>query len=92
MARQADYIRKKYAPLLDKTLQNALAHCIGKEFPRIGGPRIRRLCAAMILEIVTSHLRPREQLRHGQALWMAVHRDHPPHYPQRIADSELVPV
>jgi len=92
MSRQADYIRKKYAPLRDKTLQNALAHRIGKEFPRIGGPRIRQLCAMMILEVVTSHLRPREQLRHGQVLWMAVHRDHPPRYPQRIADSELIPV
>jgi len=92
MGRHVDYIRKKYAPLLDKTLQNALAHCIGKEFPRVGGRRIRRLCAAMILEVVTRHLVPREHLRHGQVLWTAVHRDHPPRRHQRIADSELVPV
>lgn len=92
MGRQVDYIRKKYSPLLDKTLQNALAHRIGKEFPRIGGPRIRQLCAEMILDVVTSHLRPREHLRHGQVLWMAVHRDHPLGRHQRIADSELVPV
>jgi len=92
MGRQVDYRRKKYAPLLDKTLQNALAHRISKEFPRIGGPRIRHLCAEMILEVVTSHLRPREHLCHGQVLWMAVHRDHPLRRHQRIADSELVPV
>ena len=92
MGRQVDYIRKKYAPLLDKTLQNALAHRIGKEFPRIGGPRIRRLCAEMILEVVAAYLRPREHLRHGQVLWTAVHRDHPLGRHQRIADSELVPV
>jgi len=92
MGRQVDYIRKKYAPLLDKTLQNAVAHRIGKEFPRIGGRRIRQLCAEMILEVVSGHLRPREHLRHGQVLWTAVHRDHPPRYHQRIADSELVPV
>jgi len=92
MGRQVDYIRKKYAPLLDKTLQNALAHRIGKEFPRIGGRRIRHLCAEMILEVVTNYIRPREHLRHGQVLWSAVHRDHPLGYHQRIADSELVPV
>ena len=92
MGRRVDYVRKKYAPLLDKTLQNALAHRIGKEFPRIGGRRIRQLCAEMILEVVTHHLRPREHLRHGQVLWAAVHRDHPLRYHQRIADSELVPV
>lgn len=92
MGKPVDYIRKKFAPLLDKTLQNALAHRIGKEFPRIGGRRIRRLCAEMILEVVTSHLRPREHLCHGQVLWSAVHKDRPLARHQRIADSELVPV
>jgi hypothetical protein len=43
MSRTPDYIRKKYAPLQEKTLQNALAHAITEQFPRIGGPRtIRR--------------------------------------------------
>ena len=73
MTRQMDYIHKKYAPLLDKTLQNALAHRIGKEFPKIGGRRIRQLCAEMILEVVTDHVRPLEHLKHGQVLWMALH-------------------
>ncbi|MEA3226378.1 MAG: DUF1670 domain-containing protein [Planctomycetota bacterium] len=92
MGSKVDYIRKKFVPLLDKTLQNALAHRIGKEFPRIGGYRIRGLCAEILLEVVTSHLRPLEHLQHGQVLWFAVHRDHPPARHQRIADSELVPV
>jgi len=92
MGSKVDYVRKKFAPLLDKTLQNALAHHIGKEFPRIGGYRIRRLCAEILLEVVTSHLRPLEHLQHGQVLWSAVHKDHPPAYHQHIADSELVPV
>lgn len=92
MGSKVDYVRKKFAPLLDKTLQNALAHRIEKQFPRIGGYRIRSLCAEMLLEVVTSHLRPLEHLQHGQVLWSAVHRDYPPPYHQRIADSELVPV
>ena len=92
MGRQMDYVRKKYAPLLDKTLQNALSHRIGQEFPRIGGRRIRQLCADMILEGGGDYIRPREHLYHGQVLWSAVHKDHPPGYHQRIADSKLVPV
>ncbi len=92
MARPVDYVRKKYAPLLDKTLQNAVAHRLVTEFPRIGGRRIRQLCAEMILEVVWAHLRPRDHFRHGQVLWTGIHVDHPVRYRQRIADSELVPV
>ena len=45
MNANTDFVRKHYGPLKDKTLENALAHRIGAEFPRIGGPRIRSLCA-----------------------------------------------
>jgi DNA-binding CsgD family transcriptional regulator len=92
MGRHLDYLRKKYAPMQDKTLQNALAHRIGREFPRVGGPRIRDLCATMILEVVREHLRPREHVAHGQVLWMAVSVDDPPRRHQRIADTDLIPV
>lgn len=92
MSREPDYIRKKYGPLLDKTLQNALAHRIAKEFPRIGGPRIQQLCAAMVLEVVHDHVRVVDRLTHGQALWMGVHVDDPPRRYRRIADTDLVPV
>ena len=92
MGNHVDYVRKKYAPLLDKTLQNALANRIASQFPRIGGRRIRQLCAEMVLEVVWDHLRPREHLSHGQVLWTALHKDHPLAYRQRIADSQLVAV
>ena len=92
MGSRPDYIRKKYAPLQAKTLQNALAHRIGKEFPRIGGRRILGLCARMVMEVVADHLRPREHITHGQALWMAISIDDPPRYKQRIADVDMVPV
>jgi hypothetical protein len=92
MAKQPDFVRKKYSPLLAKTLETALAHRIATEFPRIGGPRIQRLCAAMIIEVVGQHLRLRDHIRHGQVVWLALHRDHPPRRHQRIADSELVSV
>jgi len=92
MAGTTDYVRKKYGPLRDKTLQNALACCIAGQFPRIGGPRIQALCAEMILEEVARHVRPREHVRHGQVLWMAVWKDARPRRYQRIAETELTPV
>lgn len=92
MGRQPDYTRKRYASLQVRTLKNALAHRIAKEFPRIGGPRIRQLCAEMILEIVGDHVRPKEHVTHGQILWMAVSTDDPPSARKRIIDTDLVPV
>lgn len=92
MSPRVDYVRKHFGSLLDKTLPNALAHRIAREFPRIGGPRIRRLCAEMILEVVAEHLRPREHVAHGQVVWMAVSVDDPPTWQKRIADTDLVPV
>jgi hypothetical protein len=92
MGSQPDYIRKKFGPLRQKTLKNAVAHRIAEQFPRIGGPRIRDLCADMVLEVVYAHMRPREYLTHGQVLWAAVSVDDPPRYRQTIADTDLVPV
>ncbi len=92
MSSKPDFIRKRFGPIREKTLRNARAHRIVKEFPRIGGPRICQLCAAMILEVISKHLRSREHLTHGQTLWMAVSVNNPPANRQRIADTELIPV
>jgi hypothetical protein len=92
MGSRPDYVAKKYGPLQAKTLQNAVAHRIAKEFPRIGGPRIRRLCAEMILEVIQDHVRPTDHVTHGQVLWMAVSVTDPPRRHQRIAETDLVPV
>jgi hypothetical protein len=92
MSSQPDFVRKKFGPLRDKTLRNAVAHRIAKEFPRIGGPRIFHLCADMILEVISKHMRCQDHVTHGQALWMAVSVNDPPGHRQRIADTDLVPV
>lgn len=92
MGSRPDYVRKKYGPLKDKTLRHALAHKIHREFPRIGGRRIRGLCADMILEVVDQHRRVLDSVAHGQVVWMAVRTESPPRQHQRIADAELVPV
>ena len=92
MINKSDSLRGGLLPLLDRTLENALAYRIEKEFPRIGGPRIRKLCAEMILEVVHRHIRAKDCVQHGQVLWAAVSRDHPPARRQRIAESEVVSV
>ena len=92
MGTAPDYVRSKFGPIKDKNLKNVVAHQIAQQFPRIGGERIQQLCAQMIFEVLEEHLKPRESLHHGQVIWMAVHRDHPPGRHQRIADSTLVPV
>jgi Protein of unknown function (DUF1670) len=92
MSSQPDFTRKKYGPLRQKTLRNALAHRIVKDFPRIGGRRICELCADMILDVVFKHIRSKDHLVHGQALWMAVGLNNPLRRHQRISDVELVPV
>jgi hypothetical protein len=92
MSKQPDPVRTSFGPLCEKTLRNALAHRIVKEFPRIGGPRICLLCADMILEVVSKHQRSKDHLVHGQVLWIAVRVDNPPVRHQRIADTDLIPV
>jgi Protein of unknown function (DUF1670) len=87
-----DNLRKQFAPMLDKTLQNALAHRIAQDFPHIGGGRIRNLCADMILEVLAKHLRPRETVQHGQIVWNAISLNDPPARQKRIRDTDLVPV
>ena len=46
MINKNDRLKAGLQPLLAKTLENALAHRIAKEFPRIGGPRICKLCSS----------------------------------------------
>jgi len=86
-----DATRRRYAPLKDKTLHACLAHRIGQEFPRIGGPRILQLCADMIIEEIGRHLQPAAFVKHGQVLWLAVDINDPPGRAKRIADTRLVP-
>lgn len=92
MLRKTDSLRKKFAPLLDKTLINALSHCISVHWPSIGGPRMRQLCAETVLEVLSQHVRPTEHVHHGQVLWMAVSKDDPPRRGRRIAETDLIPV
>ena len=92
MIKKHDPLKAGLQPLLAKTLENALAHRISKEFPRIGGPRICTLCAEMIMEVVNNHIRSKDYVHHGQIVWTAVSVDNPPGRHRKIADTDLVTV
>jgi DNA-binding CsgD family transcriptional regulator len=92
MLKKTDSTRAGFQPLLAKTLENALAHRISKEFPRIGGPRICKLCAEMIMEVVNNHIRPRDHVKHGQIVWTAVSKNNPPGMSKKMADTDMVTV
>jgi DNA-binding CsgD family transcriptional regulator len=92
MINKNDRLKAGLQPLLAKTLENALAHRIAEEFPRIGGPRICKLCAEMIMEIVNNHIRPKDHVHHGQIVWTAVSIDSPPGRHKKITETDLVTV
>lgn len=92
MTHPPDFVRQKFAPMHSKTLKNALAQRLRKDFPRFGGDRILNLCAEMILEIVERHLRPLDHVKHGQVVWMGVSLHDPPSRGKRISHTDLVPV
>jgi DNA-binding CsgD family transcriptional regulator len=87
-----DRLKPGLQPLLAKSLENALAHRIAVEFPRIGGPRICKLCAEMIMEVVHNHIRPQDHVHHGQIVWTSVSVDSPPSRNRKITDTDLVTV
>lgn len=92
MARHVDDVKSKFRPLKDRTVVNSLAQCLHEQFPRIGGPRIRNLCAEMILETLDTHLVSQKRLSHGQVVWMATAEDDPPKRYRKTSETKLVPV
>ena len=92
MARRVDDVKSKFRPLTDRTVVNSLARCLHEQFPRIGGPRIRHLCAEMIIETLDAHLVSQRRLSHGQVVWMATAEDDPPRRHRKAAETRTVPV
>jgi DNA-binding CsgD family transcriptional regulator len=92
MGPNPDHLRKHYGSQLGRNLHGALALCLAREFPRLGGPRMINTCAALIEEVVRAHQRPLESVAHGQVVWMGVSRDNPPGRRTAIGTACLVPV
>lgn len=87
-----DYVRKKFSPMLAKTLHQMIAHTITKQFPRIGGKLLVDMLAEMLVNVFHSHSRSKDLLSHGQILWLAISIDDPPARGKHIADTQLIPV
>ncbi len=92
MNNSTDFLRMKFGPLKARNMKNAIAHQITTEFPPIGGPRICALCAEMIMQVVSQHMRSRDHVKHGQVLWAAVDVKDPPRRRRHAAETKLVPV
>jgi len=92
MSTAPDYIAKKYAPQLRRTVEAALAERIAQEFPRMGGPRIVQLCTAMVFEVIDAYQYRADTLHHGQVLWTAVARDSPPGHRKPTTAAHLRPI
>ena len=92
MARRVDDVKSKFGPLKERNIINSLSQCLHEQFPRIGGPRIRALCAEMILDTLEAHLVPQERLSHGQVVWIATAEDDPPKRYRTAKETRTVPV
>lgn len=90
--RAPDYLHKHLKPMKVKTLRGQLCRTIRQTFPRLGGVRITNLLADIILEVVQSHLRPRDSLHHGQLLWLGFDINDPPARNKTAENVRLVPV
>jgi hypothetical protein len=75
-----------------KSLRGQLSRTIRQTFPRLGGVRITDLLADIILDVVESHLRPRDSLHHGQLLWLGFDINDPPARNKTAENVRLVPV
>jgi Protein of unknown function (DUF1670) len=92
MVGKADDVASKYKPLKERNIVNTLSRCLHEQFPRIGGPRIRALCAEMILETLEQNLIQKNRLSHGQIVWNAIAQDDPPRRHKEANETKTVPV
>lgn len=90
--RVPDYLHKHLKPMKVKSLRGQLSRTIRQTFPHFGGMRITNLLADIILEVVESHLRPRDSLHHGQLLWLGYDINDPPSRNKTAENVRLLPV
>ena len=82
----------QYRPQAAKTLRQTLICFITREFPRLGGPWVIQLFVDKLLELVDAYRIPRERLKPGQTVWLAVAADERPGYHKPMTRTRLVPV
>lgn len=92
MKHQPPHYHSAYTPLQAKTFRAALGQLLAQEFPHLGGPKVRELFVAEVERLVDTFYPPRERLRLGQVLWLAVDKRARPHDKLSMRDTPLVPV
>ena len=84
--------QRLYGPQLAKTFPNALSTLLAREFPHLGGPKVRELFVGEVTRLVETYYRARDIVRPGQLLWFAVDQTDLPKAHYRMSDLRLVPV
>lgn len=92
MNKTTDSLSKRFSPQKARGLEAALVQRLGEEFPRLGGPRLLKLCAELIMEVVDTHIVSSERVGHGQILWCAIDANDPPYRKQTAATTRMKPV
>lgn len=92
MSRSPDYLAKRFAPQLRRTVEMALAESLREDFPRYGGPRVLRGVIERLLAVVDAHHYRQDTMSHGQIRWTAIAAENPPAHRQRLTGTHLRPI
>ena len=92
MSSHPHYAHKHYNSQLHRSLEEALMQRIAEHWPHIGGERMLRVCAQVVLNAVDQHCVGVETLKHGQVLWCAIPLDAPPTPRRPLSSTPLRPV
>ena len=81
-----------FTPQLYKSFDGALEAFFGQECPHLGGARTRQVLVQSIRQMVEAFFPATTNLRAGQTIWSAVHKDEKSSYGKTITQSRLTPV
>ena len=87
-----DQAQATYTPQLHKSFPGALDSFFARECPQLGGARTRQVLVQSVVQMVEAFYPSTTNLRAGQTVWTAVHKDEKSSYGKTIAASRLTPV
>ena len=83
---------RTFTPQLYKSFPGALKAFFTEECPQIGGLRTRQVLVHSICSMIDSFFPATNNLRSGQTIWSAVHKNEQSSYGKTINKSRLTPV
>jgi len=81
-----------FTPQLYKSFDGALDAFFLQECPQLGGARTRQVLVQSVRQMVEAFFPATTNLRAGQTIWSAVHKDEKSSYGKTITQSRLTPV